>query len=71
MPMRNVSDVLMILGAVIMSVAGILAWNRARNDDNIDKEDILWHQYIFEYPIYTLLMIVGALLFGVGKLFFI
>lgn len=45
--MRNVSDTLVIVGSVIMLIAGIMSWNRARNDDDdIDKENIMWHQYI-------------------------
>jgi uncharacterized membrane protein YidH (DUF202 family) len=67
--MRNVSEILEIVGLLIVAIAGILSWNRARNDDNIDKDDILWHKYIFAYPGYTVLMIVGAIVFGIGKMF--
>ena len=68
--MRNVSDIMVIVGLVMMAISGILSWNRARTDDNLDKEDILWHKYIFAYPGYTILIIVGAIIFGIGKMIF-
>ena len=67
--MKDTSLILQIVGLLIMAVTGILSWNRARNDDDIDKDDIFWHKYLFAYPVYTILMIVGAIIFVIGKMY--
>lgn len=65
--MKNIGEILLIIGFLISSISGILSWICARNDDNIDKEDIMWHTYIFAYPLYAVLMIFGVILIVIGN----
>jgi succinate-acetate transporter protein len=61
-------DILLIIGTLTAAISGLLSWIRARDDEDIDKEDIMLHRYIFAYPIYTVLMFIGALLIFIGMI---
>jgi len=66
--MHNLGTILTIIGIITISVSGLLSWYRGMNDENIDKSDMFWGWYLIEYPTYTLSLIIGVVLFLLGKL---
>lgn len=66
--MHNLGIILIVIGIITISVSGLLSWYRGMNDENIDKSDMFWGWYLIEYPIYTLSLIIGIVLFLLGKL---
>lgn len=66
--MHNLGIILIVIGIITISVSALLSWYRGMNDENIDKSDMFWGWYLIEYPIYTLSLIIGIVLFLLGKL---
>ena len=66
--MHDLGTVLTVIGIIIILVSCLLSWYRGMNDEDMDKSDMLWGWYLIEYPIYTLSLIIGIVLFLLGKL---
>ena len=66
--MHDLGNVLTVIGIIIILVSCLLSWYRGMNDEDLDKSDMFWGWYLIEYPIYTLSLIIGIVLFLLGKL---
>lgn len=63
-----IGKILQIVGALTALVSFVLAYFKALDDDDVDKEDMVWGKYLAYYPLHTVLIIAGVLLVGFAKL---
>lgn len=59
----------MYVGAITALVSFILVYFKALDDEDVDKEDMVWGGYLFYYPLHTVLIIAGILLAGFGAIY--
>ncbi len=66
--MKTLGIVFTIVGAILFFGSYFLAWYKGMNDDDMDKSDMYWGRYLVQYPVYLILLLVGAALLGLGWL---
>ena len=66
--MNTLGTIFTVIGAVLFFGAAGIAWSKGMNDDDLDKFDMYWGRYLVQYPVYLILLLVGAALLGLGWL---
>ena len=63
----NPGDILKLVGGIVIFTSATLSWYRAMNDENMDKSDMFLGGYLIEYPFYTISLIIGIVIYLLGK----